>query len=155
MTKPPGRNKSIVANCPTCGYSMEGLLTRRCPECGDFAKPEMRERPNPFPRFAITVLSVTAVLPPSLAGLFFLLRQVMQGDAWILNWIIASVMAMSINLIAVAFASWSMTRLRLQEPGRSFSKRGRPRFMRHASLIGGTSMTFTVLVVYCLLRLMG
>jgi len=79
----------------------------------------------------------------------------MQGDAWILNWIIASVMAMSINLIAVAFASWSMTRLRLQEPGRSFSKRGRPRFMRHASLIGGTSMTFTVLVVYCLLRLMG
>jgi hypothetical protein len=155
MTMPPGRNKSIVANCPTCGYSMDGLRTRRCPECGNFAKPEMRERPNPLPRFAITVLCVTAVLPPSLAGLFFLLRQVMQGDAWILNWIIASVMAMSINLIAVAFASWSMTRLGLQEPGRFFSKWGRPRFMWYARLIGVTSLTLTVLVFYCLLRLMG
>lgn len=132
---------------------MEGQRTRRCPECGNFAKPEVSQKPTPLPRFAIALLAVTAILPPSLGALFFCLRQVMQSDEWILNWIIASGIAISINMIAVAFASWSMTRMGLQEAGRSFAKWGRPRFMRHAGLIGGTSVTFTILVVYLWTRL--
>ncbi len=145
----PGSNtRRTAAHCPGCGYALNGLRTRRCPECGVLAHLDAQQTTpgSPLPRFAIVILFITATLPPFLAAVFFLLRQVRQDDDWILKWIIFSGVALSTNVFAVAFASWTLTRLKLQDPGRPFARHGRPRFMRSAELIGLTSFGCTFLL---------
>lgn len=79
--RPPRLGTSVAlrsGRCPRCRYSIRGLTTRRCPECG-FAWSEQNERPGRAARFLARWPQIVQRFPMSVLGSLVLLLVVLQG----------------------------------------------------------------------------